>query len=70
MGANLQDIWALADLDGDYDIDSDDLDVINANLGLTGATWEDGDLNGDGEVTLEDLDLAFLQFGLDLDLVA
>ncbi len=60
----------MADLDGDNDIDADDLDTITANFGMTGATWADGDLNGDGSVTIEDLDLAFLQFGLGLDLVA
>ncbi|MBN1853378.1 MAG: hypothetical protein JW829_11665, partial [Pirellulales bacterium] len=67
---NLQNTWLLADFDGDFDVDDDDLAVISANAGMTGATWEDGDLNGDGEVTVEDLDLALALFGLDLDLVS
>ncbi len=70
LGIDLQDVWALADMDGDYDIDLTDLGIISGNIGMTGATWADGDLNGDGQVTLDDLDLAFLQYGLGLELVA
>ncbi len=69
-GRNLQDIWILADLDGDNIVDDDDLLLIQDNIGLTGATYEDGDLNGDGVVDIEDVDLAFAQFGLGLDMVA
>jgi len=64
LGINLQNLSILADFDGDYDVDADDLDWIGDNIGLTGATFADGDLNGDGLVTLDDLDLAFMQFGL------
>jgi len=56
----------LADIDGDLDVDDDDLAVLYANLGMTGATYADGDLNGDGTVDLDDVDLAFAQYGLAL----
>jgi len=66
----LQNTWRLANFDGDFDVDADDLAVISANAGMTGAAWGDGDLNGDGEVTVEDFDLTFALFGLDLEIVS
>jgi gingipain R len=44
------------DLDGDNDVDLDDLATLLAHYGMTsGATYEDGDLDGDGDVDLNDL---------------
>ncbi len=63
-------VQILADLDGDFLVDVSDLSTINANIGMTGATYTDGDLNGDGVVDIADVDLAFAQFGLGLSLVS
>ncbi len=62
--ASLQTLVFVADMDGDLDVDNDDLDVIGENLGMTGATQADGDVDGDGAVTTADLDMAFEQWGL------
>jgi hypothetical protein len=67
---NLQTLQFLGDLDGDDDVDSDDLGVIAANLGMTNADWEDGDLNGDSVVDELDVDLAMAQFDMWFDSVA
>jgi hypothetical protein len=69
-GVVLTNVWMLADLDEDFDVDQSDLDAIVDNLGMTGATWEDGDLNGDSQVDEDDLDLAFAQYGLALAVVS
>jgi len=68
-GADLRDVWVLADLDGNFEVDDADLQTINDNFGMTGATYADGDLNGDGTIDIADVDLAFAQFGLGLNLV-
>ncbi len=70
LSTNLQDVWILADLNGNFLVDVSDLNTINANIGMTGATYADGDLNGDGVVDIADVDLAFAQFGLGLSLVS
>lgn len=62
FGVNAQNIVIRGDIDGDWDVDNDDLDLIEENLGMTGAAWEDGDFNGDGSVTTVDRDLALAQF--------
>ncbi len=67
---NWQEVWILADLDGNFEVDDDDIQVINDNFGMTGATRADGDLDGDGVVGIEDLDLAFAKFGLGLNLAS
>jgi hypothetical protein len=68
---NLQNLFILADLDQDGDVDDNDLIVIYNNYGSTSADWEDGDLNGDSVVDELDVDLAFAQFGTWLlDMVA
>ncbi|MBX3435841.1 MAG: hypothetical protein KF847_21190, partial [Pirellulales bacterium] len=68
-GTNLRNLWMLADLDGDFDVDGDDLYIISQNFGSTNATWADGDLNGDGNVDENDFDLAFALFGLTVNAV-
>ena len=66
---DLRNLRLLADFDGDWDVDDDDIYVIDQNGGMTGATWADGDLDGDGDVTVDDLDLAYAQLGMSLDIV-
>lgn len=52
------------DLDGDNDIDLNDLSVLLAHYGTaSGATYADGDLNGDGAVDLTDLAEMLAVFG-------
>jgi hypothetical protein len=63
-------IWLLADLDGDYDVDDVDLDILGDHIGMTNPTRADGDLNGDGVIDNTDLDLMFAQYGLELEAVA
>jgi len=60
----------LADLDGDFDVDGDDLAVIDANFGMSNPTQADGDLNQDGAIDIADLDLFFAQYGLELAVVS
>jgi len=67
---DLRNVRVLADINGDFIVDGNDLNTINDNFGMTGATYADGDLNGDGVVDITDVDLAFGQFGLGLDLVS
>jgi uncharacterized protein (DUF2141 family) len=65
-GTTLTSVWMLRDLNGDFAIDDDDLQILSDNYGSSGATWADGDLNGDGNVTRADMDLMFAQYGLTL----
>lgn len=45
-----------ADLDGDGDVDLQDLAILLAHYGTSsGATYEEGDIDGDGDVDLADL---------------
>jgi|GEM_PF-2455959 len=59
LSTNWQENWStlflLGDLDGDFDVDADDL--------------ADGDLNGDGTATQEEIDLLMAQLGIDLEVV-
>jgi hypothetical protein len=70
LGTDLEDLWILADLDGDYDVDQSDLETIADNLDMTSASRSDGDLNGDTVVDESDLELGFAQLGLDLWVVS
>lgn len=52
------------DLDGDLDIDLEDLAVLLAHFGTTsGADPSDGDVDGDGDVDLADLAVVLAAFG-------
>jgi len=69
---NLQNVWLLADLNGDWSVDEDDLETLVDNwvANLSDPTWADGDLDGDGEITVDDIDLMFAQYGLGLAVVS
>ena len=62
---NLQDIWILADLDGDYDVDLDDFDILVTSI-IEGTTV--GDLNGDGVADGADGGLFTAQFEIEITL--
>jgi hypothetical protein len=69
-GLDLQTSSVLADLDGDFDVDDDDLAIFEGNLGMSTPTAADGDFDGDGDVDADDLDLMFAQYGLELVVVS
>ena len=70
-GLNYQYTFVLTDLDGDFDVDDDDLVIFDGNLGMSNPTWADGDFNNmDGHVNAADLDLMFAQYGLELAVVS
>ncbi len=56
----------LADLDGDFDVDEIDRDLLYANRNMANPTASDGDLDGDGDVDVADFDRLYEQFGLEL----
>jgi hypothetical protein len=64
------DPWASVegDVDGDGDVDRDDLNIILENQGLTGddLTTFDGDINGDGAVDMTDYAMAEMNFSMNL----
>jgi ELWxxDGT repeat protein len=43
------------DANGDRHVDAADVAIVNADMGLTNATWAQGDFNGDGVVNAADL---------------
>jgi hypothetical protein len=52
------------DVDGDGDVDLNDLSILLAHYGMTsGATWGDGDFDGDGDVDLNDLTILLANYG-------
>jgi hypothetical protein len=51
------------DVNGDGQVDLEDLAILLANFGAAGAGFEDGDLDGDGDVDLADLALLLARFG-------
>jgi hypothetical protein len=51
-------------LDGDLDVDDDDMDVIFDNAGMANPTFQDGDFNFDGAIDVEDRDIALAQYML------
>ena len=58
-GINLQSLWILGDLNGDFKVDETDADLVADHMGMSNPTWADGDLNGDGSIDMDDLDLMF-----------
>ncbi|NLX06084.1 MAG: PhoPQ-activated pathogenicity [Phycisphaerae bacterium] len=55
------------DVDGDLDVDDDDLAIIDANIPTaSGAYRDDGDMDGDGDVDGDDRDIAENNYGLGL----
>ena len=65
-------VWILSDLDGDFDVDDADRDILFDNWlnNLANPTQVDGDLDEDGDIDIDDFDLVFTQFGLQLSLVS
>ena len=61
---NCQELFLLADLDGDLDVDYDDLQILRGNLGMSNPDYEDGDLNNDNSIDEDDLAILDLMFGL------
>lgn len=60
----IEDPPCFGDLNGDAQVNLDDLSVLLVNFGTTsGALPEDGDLNDDGAVDLEDLSAMLAVFG-------
>ncbi len=61
MGA--YEVQLLGDLDGDGDVDLDDLAVLLIHYAADGVVYADGDLDGDGDVDLSDLALMLGVYG-------
>jgi hypothetical protein len=53
-----------ANLDGRVDVN--DLTILLANFGQTGATWSEGEFTGDGTVDVNDLTILLTNFGASL----
>jgi hypothetical protein len=70
LGLNLQTVWVLADLNGDFLVDELDAEIVEDNLGMANPTRTDGDLDGDGDIDADDVDLVFAQWGLELSVVS
>ena len=51
------------DLNGDYVVELADLQVVLANYGASGMTYENGDLDNDQDVDLNDLALLLTAYG-------
>ena len=66
---NCQELFLLADLDGDLDVDDDDIETLVDNWGMSNPDYEDGDLNGDNVIDQDDLDIAYALFGLEITAV-
>ena len=48
---------------GDGKVDINDLTIVLANYGQTGANWNMGDFNGDGKVDINDLTIVLANYG-------
>ena len=66
---NCQELFLLADLDGDLDVDDDDIETLVDNWGMSNPDYEDGDLNNDNVIDQDDLDIAYALFGLEITAV-
>jgi hypothetical protein len=62
----LESLLIRADLNGDFIVDDLDLEILEANLGMSNPTLEDGDFDGDGFIWAPDPELFFAQYGLEL----
>ncbi len=51
------------DVDGDLDVDDDDLAILEANIGMTDAWRCDGDMDGDYDVDEDDLTILMNNYG-------
>jgi hypothetical protein len=51
------------DANGDGRVDVNDLTIVLANFGRTGATWAQGEFTGDGTVDVNDLTVVLANFG-------
>ena len=51
------------DANDDGRVDVNDLTIVLANFGQTGAVWSQGDFNGDGRVDVNDLTILLTNFG-------
>ncbi len=60
----ITDIPCDSDIDGDYDVDIQDLATLLGHFGqVEGGSLEDGDLDGDGDIDIQDLALLLARFG-------
>jgi hypothetical protein len=51
------------DANGDGKVDINDLTIVLANYGQTGATWTQGEFTGDGTVDINDLTIVLANYG-------
>ena len=51
------------DVNGDGNVDINDLTIVLSEFGQTGMTWSQGDFNGDGKVDINDLTIVLANFG-------
>ena len=51
------------DANGDGQVDINDLTIVLANFGLTGAVWSQGEFTGSGTVDINDLTIALANYG-------
>ena len=65
--AVMSEILPAGDANLDGKVTAADLALVTANMGKTGASWEDGDFNHDGVVGQDDLDIVYGQLNLIAD---
>jgi hypothetical protein len=69
---DLQSLFIICDLNGDYDVDEDDeaIFLYSYSTGLENPTWADGDFNIDGYLNGDDFNMVGNQLGIQLTLAA
>jgi hypothetical protein len=70
LNESLDEVMLLGDLDGDFDVDAADVEILDDNVGMSNPTRNHGDLNGDGQINAADVDLIFAQYGLEVEVVS
>lgn len=65
---DLSNPYMRADLNGDFVVDDDDLDILASNIGVSNPPY--GDLNFDNQVDSADLDLLMAFYGCELDVAS